>query len=633
MIGPALERRSKGDTLVSIFSSKTLSGYRKAGALALIGACSWLTLAGTSSALEKAALGSPVAARQAVQFNIYLPVRDRAAVDARIAELQTPGSPAYHKWLTPAQFNEQFGPSQSEVNAITHELAAYGLKVNQVHAHSLSVSGTVGAINAAFSTTLVAAHFASGKQTVAAATPLKLTPALAAAGAMIAAFSGTIHMHSYGAPSLLGIPDNRQSPTGGYWFDDLKQAYSYPSYKALTGKGVNIGILMTPNFNPSDMKLYFSHEKLATPSISTINIEGGAPFNANSAAETHIDITHSAGMAPLADIYLYNLPDLDDDSILAGLTDIDENNLVDVVNMSFGEPEVAYAPAYNNGVNYEGIIGIFDDFFAEGNVLGITFVAASGDWGGKDIPPAVCFSASAPNPCGAMQVGVGIPAASPHVTAVGGTNLVTTYDPPSLDSAYVSENADSDALAFDIFFGTTATGAVWGSGGGISSYFAKPSYQNLVSQQYLPAKAQNWRTIPDVALEMGGCPAGDLYYAEHGVCPPDRSFDWTPIDGEFYGYIGTSLSSPDFVGLLALKIQSEGGRLGNENYDIYSLAAAQANGSSNTVFRQNISGNNGVYKTAPGYNLVLGNGTVIANDFVRGPSLPVAGLPQTGTNP
>jgi subtilase family serine protease len=616
-----------------MFSLRNLSGHCKAVGLALLGACSLFALTGTSTAFEKAALGSPVAAEQVVQFNIYLPVRDRAAVDGLIAELQTPGSPAYHKWLTPAQFKEQFGPSQSLVNDVTHELAAYGLHVNQVHSHSLSVSGTVGAINAAFGTTLVTAHFSSGKQGLAAATPMKLTPALAAAGAMVAAFSGATRMHTYGARSILGNPENRESPQGGYWFDDLKQAYSYPSYKVLTGKGVNIGILMTPNFNPSDMTLYFSHENLATPSISTINIEGGAPYDPNEVAETHIDITHSAGMAPLANIYLYNMPDLDDDSIIASLTDIDEQNLVDVVNMSFGGPEAGYSPAYNGGVNFEGIIGVYDDLFAEGNTQGITFVAASGDWGGRDIPAAACFSASAPNPCGAMQVGVGIPAASPHVTAVGGTNLVTTFNPPSLNSAYVSENADSDALVGDIFYGTSATGAIWGSGGGISSYFAKPSYQNLVSQQFLPAKAKNWRTIPDVALEMGGCPGGDLYFALHGVCLPHRSFDWTPIGGSFFGFVGTSLSSPDFVGLLALKIQSEGGRLGNENYDIYALAAAQASGSSNTVFRQNIPGNNGVYKTAPGYNLVLGNGTVIANHFVRGPGLPVAGVPQTPTNP
>ncbi len=618
---------------MSISSFKSLTRHCKAGALALLGACSWLALAGTSTAFEKAALGSPVATEQVIQFNIYLPVRDRAAVDALIAELQTPGSPAYHKWLTPAQFREQFGPSQSLINAITHELAAYGLQVNQVHTHSLAVSGRVGSINAAFGTTLVAARFLSGKQGMAAATPLKLTPALAAAGAMVAAFSGTTHMHSYATRSIAGNPDNRESATGGYWFDDLKQAYSYPSYKVLTGKGVNIGILMVTDFNPPDMTLYFSHEGLATPSISTINVEGGAPFAGFGSAETHIDITHSAGMAPLADVYLYNIPDLNDDSIIAGLTEIDENNLVDVVNMSFGGPEAGYSPAYNGGVNQEGFIGIYDDIFAQGDTQGITFVAASADWGGKDIPPAVCFTPSAPTPCGAMQVGVGIPAASPHVTAVGGTNLITTYNPPSLNSAYVHENADSDALVGDIFYGTSATGAIWGSGGGISSYFAKPSYQNLVSQQYLPAKAKNWRTIPDVSLEMGGCPGGDLYYELYGVCPPGRSFDWTPINGSFYGFVGTSLSSPDFVGLLALKIQSEGGRLGNENYDIYSLAAAQASGSANTVFRQNIPGNNGVYKTAPGYNLVLGNGTVIANHFVRGASLPVAGVPQTPTNP
>jgi subtilase family serine protease len=618
---------------MSMFSFKTLGGYRKAAALALLGACSWFALTSTSTAYEKAVLGAAVAAEQVVQFNIYLPVRDRGAVDALIGELQTPGSPAYHRWLTPAQFNEQFGPSPELVTAITHELEAHGLQVTQVHTHSLGVSGTVGAINAAFGTTLLTARFASGKQSMAAATPLKLTPTLAASGAMIAAFSGTIHMRSLATPRADALPDNRYSPSGGYWFDDLKQAYAYPSYQALTGKGVNIGILMTPNFNPSDMTLYFSYEKLATPSIYTRNVEGGAPWDPNYGAETHVDITHSAGMAPLADVYLYNMPDLDDDSILAGLTDIDEDNLVDVVNMSFSEPEVAYSPAYNGGTSYEGFIGIYDDFFAEGNTQGITFVAASGDWGGKNVPPPACFSASAPTPCGAMQVGVSIPAASPHVTAVGGTNLVTTYEPPTLFSAYVSENAVSDPLASDIFYGTTATGAVWGSGGGISSYFAKPSYQNLVSQKYLPARAANWRTIPDVALEMGGCPSGDLYYQEHGKCPPDRSFDWVPIDGKFYGVVGTSLSSPDFVGLVALKIESVGERLGNENYDIYTLAAAQANGSTNIVFRQDIAGNNGVWTTEPGYNLVLGNGTVIGNDFVVGPSLPAARVPRTPTNP
>lgn len=106
------------------------------------------------------------------------------------------------------------------------------------------------------------------------------------------------------------------------------------------------------------------------------------------------------------------------------------------------------------------------------------------------------------------------------------------------------------------------------------------------------------------------------------------------IGGTQEGVIGTSASSPEFAGLVALKIQSSGGRFGNENFDIYALAAAQENGSENLVFRQDIPGNNGKYKArSPGYNLVLGNGTVFGARFVRGPGLAVAGKPQTPTNP
>ena len=134
---------------------------------------------------------------------------------------------------------------------------------------------------------------------------------------------------------------------------------------------------------------------------------------------------------------------------------------------------------------------------------------------------------------------------------------------------------------------------------------------------------------------MGGCPGGTLFADLHGECPPDRSFVWEIIGGKQVGLIGTSASSPEFVGLLALKIESAGARLGNENFEIYSLAAQQAAGSGNTVFRSDIQGNNGVYKSTVkgGYNLVIGNGTLLGADFVSGPGLAVAGKPQTPTNP
>jgi subtilase family serine protease len=614
-------------------NSKSRYHHWKVVVLTTVGLASCFLFAGSAAAYEKAIVGAAASSEQTVEFDVYLPLRDRAGAEALLTQLHDPDSALYHHWVSPAEFAERFGPQAGTVQAISRELAARGLEVTQVHSHSLHVSGSVAAVKSALGTTLLMGHFASGKQALVAETPIKLTPSLEAAGAVIADFSGKIRVQKI-SPGRLRNPQNRESPVGGYWFDDLKQAYSYPSYKVLTGKGVTIGILMEGDFNRRDMNLYFSHEKIATPKIRTVNIGTGSPFDPDGSFETHLDIQQSGGMAPKASIILYNLPDLSDQNILAGLTNIIESNVADVVNMSFGGPEAGYTAPYNGGVDLTGFLGIYDDFFMEGSALGITFVSSSGDWGAKDIPAPACFDAKPPSPCGPMEVGIGLPASSPHVTAVGGTNLVTTFNaknPKDLNSAYVSENADFDVLEGDIFFGTTATGAIWGSGGGISMYYKKPAFQRLVSQKNLPAAAAKWRTIPDVSLHMGGCPNGTVLI--NNMCPPDRSFVWEFIGGKQEGVVGTSASSPDFAGLVALKIESTGARLGNENFDIYSLAAAQAAGSGNTVYRDDIPGNNGKYKSLPGYNLVLGNGTLFGGDFVRGPSLPVAGKPQTPTNP
>jgi subtilase family serine protease len=620
-----------------LFKEKAGYHHWKLAGLAALAAASCVSLTATASAAEKAVVDAAATSEQAVEFNVYLPLRDRAGAEAFLNQLHDPNSANYHQWLSPAQFNERFGPQAGTVNKISNELSAHGLAVTEVHSHSLHVSGTAGGVKSAFGTSLATAHFASGKQVLTATAPLRLTPSLQEAGAVVTEFSDKIWMHKLSAPSLL--PQNRESATGGYWFTDLKQAYSFPSFKKLTGKGVTIGILMEGGFNQPDMTAYFGHELLPSPKISTVNIAGGSPFNRNGSFETHLDIQQSGGMAPDASIILYNLPTLSDANILSGLTTIIEDNQADVVNMSFSGPEAGYTAAYNGGTDFTGILNIYDDFFMEGNALGITFVASSGDGGALGIPAVACFSATPPTPiCGPMEIGIGIPAASPHVTSVGGTNLVTTFNaknPKDLNSAYVSENADDDPLDEDIFFGTTASGAVWGSGGGISIQYAKPAYQKLVSQSNLPKAAKKFRTIPDLSLQMGGCPGHTLFFDLHGVCPPDRSFVWEIIGGKQEGVIGTSASSPEFAGLLALKIQSTGARLGNENFDIYTLAAAQANGSGNTVYRDRIEGNNGAYKSTVkgGYNMVIGNGTVIGGDFVQGPALPVAGKPQTPTNP
>jgi subtilase family serine protease len=570
-------------------------------------------------------------ANQEVQFEVYLPLQHAAELDQLLSAMQTPGSPEYHRWLTPQQFKSRFGAKPDDLARAADALRSYGLTVTNTHTQGFYAQGPVSKVEAAFNAPISMAAAPNGRQTMISTQPLSLPPALASVGAQVFNFSPVIR-HRVHAVRGSAVPDNRTSPVGGYWFDDLKQAYTFPSFQRLTGKGRKIGIVIPSDFLRSDITAYFSHEKLVKPTVLVRPVLGGAKFDPNSAAsfEAELDIEQSGGMAPGATIVVYNIPDLSDPSILAGYTAIVEDNAVDIVNSSFGGPEGFYTAAYNNGTDFTGVLRTYEQLFKQGNAQGITFVASSGDFGGLGLPSLSYFTTPPKNPpvvAGKFLPGIETPASSPSVTAVGGTNLVTTFQPPSLNSAYVRENAFGDPLVpFDPFgLGNLVSGGFWGSGGGHSVVFVKPDYQKLVNT------GSDHRAIPDVSLHMGGCPGGISKFP----CGNDRSFDIEVFAGQVFGVIGTSASSPDFAGLLALEEERQGGvRLGNVNHQIYTLAAAQFSGKlSPPVYHQGIPGFNGYFTTHAGYNQVLGNGTVFGKNFILAPNLPSAGIPRTPSNP
>jgi kumamolisin len=573
-------------------------------------------------AAERAVLQSRVTSADQIGFDVYLPLQHRDQLASDLHDLHDSNSSSYQKWLTPAQFNARYGATSDQIKNIQDQLATYGLKTSLSTAHRIHVTGAATDVEKAFQTVLRHGTYANGKTTVAATQAITRPNALMQVNAVVAGLGGTIRMRSHAHPA--SNPQNRYSSAGPYWFDDLKQAYSFPSYQAYTGKGVTIGILMSGNYNPADMDKYFTHEKIATPQYSTVDIDGGSPFDVNGSFETHLDLQQSGGMAPKANIILYNLPDLSDSHVLDGLSRIITDNQADVVSMSFGGPELFYTAADNDGQDFTYLLQQEDDLMAQGNAQGITFIASSGDSGALAAIPVNCFN-NVPK-CGTFQASAEFPASSPHVTGVGGTNLVTTYTGVSgdLNSKYVREQAFADPLAVDIFYGTSATAGYWGSGGGNSVVFPKPLFQALTD-----TGSRGFRTVPDVSLHMGGCPSGTI-----AACNPDDSADLEVIGGKLVGVIGTSASAPDFAGLTALTIQRYGHRLGNENYYIYPLALAQSFGFGLEVFKTGIPGYNGLYYTTPrGYNRVLGNGTINGTEFMLAPFVPVAGTPQTPSNP
>jgi subtilase family serine protease len=231
------------------------------------------------------------------------------------------------------------------------------------------------------------------------------------------------------------------------------------------------------------------------------------------------------------------------------------------------------------------------------------------------------------------------------VTAVGGTNLVTSAAPGSLDSAYVSENGWSDPeIPYDPYgIGAVVSGGFWGAGGGFSGYFARPSWQAAVN-----TGSTTQRAVPDVGMQVGGCPGG-ISKLDHGACDGgnlkqngagnrQRSFVIVSIGagqtgGGFYGVIGTSVAAPELAGATALLIERYG-RLGNLNTYLYQLASLQAAGKG-VFFHTNIPGFNGLAQTNlnPAYSLTTGVGTPIVNIYTTAGAVELSGTPLTATNP
>lgn len=601
-----------------------------------------LTLEATAQ--DRLGLSLPAIANQRVEFNIYLPLRNTEELDRLIEAQHTPGSAQYHKWLTPAEFRSRFGPSQEDTATVADIMKSYGFTVTQIHSHGVRVQGTVNTVQRAFGTELSNTVALNGNAKLVSPAQLSLPPTLERMGARIVHFSNLpelrpqSHRVAETLPLEKATPQNRYSPSGGYWFNDLKQAYDFPSVQSLNGNGRTIAIMAVSDFLDSDIKAYFAHESkpsapIFAPTIIRFPVGGGSPpFDPNSgnSVEAELDIEQAGGMAPGATLVVVNLPDATDGSFIDGYLTLVEGNFADIVSTSFGEPEAFYTAAYSGGVDMTGILQVFDDVFKQGNSQGMTFVASSGDFGGTPVPPLSYFGPAQDPP---VVVGHFLPgaqsfASSPHVTGVGGTNLQTTFAPPSLTSNYVSEDALGDPLLpFDPYgTGNLVSGGVWGSGGGKSIFFTKPPYQEFVQT------GSSMRTVPDVSLQMGGCPA-DISKS----CRATDSYTIEVFDGSLVGVIGTSVSTPDFAGILALKEQFLGGsRLGNVNYDIYAIAAAQPAVANSPLdfLHQGQPGFNGAFHTTKtGYNLVLGVGTPLVRNFIFAPELPPAGDPQTRSNP
>lgn len=612
-------------------------------------AVAMLTAPQFAQAAQSGWVGLPAAA-QTVSFSVHLPLRNEAGLDQLLQLQSDPRSPLFQHFLTVAQFRANFGPSAQTIARAAASLRAHGLAVVSQSSQTLRVSGAASNVERAFATKLGIMREGAGAR-VAAAVPVSVPADLAVLGATVTG----LEAHSYRHLHSRQVPLGRYGANGLYWFDDLKQAYTYPSNQTVNGKNAVVGIVMASDVLDSDTAAYFKYERYTAISgkqplpLIRVPINGGTPFDPNNGAsfEASIDVQTSQGSAPGAQIELFNIPSLSDQDVFTAYITIDEGTTPDgtpilqpdVVSSSFGECELFYTAAYNNGKDHTGILRAYHELFAQGNAEGITFVASSGDNSGLGCTTPSYLTGS---PTAHFIPGVESPASDPDVTGVGGTNLETTVPaspqplptaPPSnkgLRSKYVSENEYPDTLLpYDPYgVGFNASGGLWGSGSGASTLSHKPWYQYLISTP------SAYRAVPDISMQMGGCPG-----VISAACNKGDSASLYFVGGSIGGFIGTSLSAPEFAGLLAVKVGATGKRLGNANGYIYRVAAADAalpSGFPAHYFHQGIPGFNGVVTTSGGgrgHSPIVGVGTPYTQNFLGLPSLPLAGDPQTISNP
>lgn len=558
-----------------------------------------------------------------VRVYVHLPLRNEAQLEKLVAAQTMQNSPMYHHFLTVAQFRERFGPLASDLRAAARTLRRLGFST-MITSQGIFADAPASVVERTFDIHL---RRAAGKP------PLRGLPALVAdrlpkipeelskLHAQVAAFAPLPKVYTnFAFQSKTPVqPENRYGPDSPYyWFDDLKQAYSYPSYQYANGSGRTIGIVAASDFLDSDVATYFGSEGLAPPTIVRRPVDGGSPpFDITNelSQEVSLDVQQAGGSAPGARIVVYQAPDATvTPSFVDMYTAIDEDNQADVVSTSFGLCELFFLPSYNNGKDYTYLLALFHDLFLQGNAQGITFVEASGDNGAQG---GECTDTSGTN----AIFGVSAWTDDPNVTGVGGTNLITSSIPGSLQSTYVSEDATLDTFLPGNGF---ANGAIWGSGGGKSVIWGKPIYQTFVNT------GAATRSVPDLAMMMGGCPFGAA--PPCGIQPtPNRSAFITVLGGSLFLLVGTSGSSSEFAGLQAIQDQVFASRTGNANYLIYLLAQAGCIGTQ-PVFHNDIIGNNG-YPSHPGYNFVVGNGTPYGFAYALAPNAPLAGDPQTPSNP
>ena len=509
-----------------------------------------------------------------------------------LEEQQNPSSPNFHKWLTPEQYADNFGASQSDVDKITAWLESQGFKVTAVARgrNWITFSGTSAQIRNAFQTQLHS-YTVNGVTHYANATEPSIPASLQG---LVASIRGLDNFKPQ--PRLKKADPEMTTSRGGHFIvpDDFATIYNVaPLYAAgIDGTGQKIVVVGQTQINQSDIATFRSNLKLPAQTPQTILVPGhdDPGISQDDLPEADLDIEWSGGVARNASIiFVYSA------NVFDAMQYAIDQNLAPVMTMSYGTCEAS------DHID----LPTFQALAQQANSQGMTWMAAAGDSGAADCEYNDAIAQSG--------LSVDIPGIVPEVTAVGGTQFNENGGTFWKSSNNANQGSAIEYIPELVWNSTDAAGLAAG-GGGVSTYFSKPSWQTGPG-----VPNDGFRDVPDVSFAAS--PAHDPFYVV------------TSGSVQYYG--GTSVAAPSFAAVVALLnqylvssgIQTQPG-VGNINPTLYRLAQ-----NTSGVFHDITGGNNSVpcasgspnctgagnfgYTAGPGYDTASGLGSVNAENLVH----------------
>jgi hypothetical protein len=559
-----------------------------------------------------------------------------AALEQLLDQQQDQSSPNYHRWLTPQQFGQQFGPADQDIQAVASWLESHGFQVMRISNGRtvIEFSGTAGQVQEALHTTIhkyavpgangIEEHWANSSDPQI---PAALTSVVVGVATMHNFYKRPQHVLSTDKFKFERNPGELPQFTGrtasgatvhAVGPGDLAVIYNAnPLYTAtpnINGTGSTIAVVARSNINIQDWNDFRSNFGIAGIALNVI-INGTDPGNLGDGEEVEaiLDASYSGALAPSALInFIVSASTNTTDGVDLSEMYIVDNNLGDVMTESFGSCEEGVTSAEATSIS---------NLAEQAAAQGITYMVSAGDNGsaGCDDPN---------NTVATQGVSVNILASSAYTVAVGGTMFNDTASPSTywnstntsgLVSAksYIPEDVWNESCSVSQCGSTNAN--LFTGSGGVSTIFPKPAWQSGVAG--IPATGN--RNLPDVSLTAAG---HDPYL----IC-----IESSCQQGEFEGVGGTSASVQAFGGIMALVRQKIGTRAGQADYVFYKLAAtetlANCNGSktsgspaANCIFYDTTVGNNvvpgitnGDYASTVGYDRATGLGSVNVANLVN----------------